>query len=116
MRYPEKNEKNANLLLIQKGASAVDAMGKILSLNPKERKTPEQLDKEKLDSNLIAVLSSVEMITAKEINSRLHLDWKDDKMKRYLDNMQQTEKVKVKNRIYYRMKGKFQQGLFDDQI
>ena len=116
VRYPEKNEKNANLLLIQKGASAVDAMGKILSLNPEERKTPEQLNKEKLDSDLIAVLSSVEMITAKEINSRLHLDWKDDKMKRYLDNMQQTEKVKVRNRIYYRLKGKFQQGLFDDQI
>lgn len=113
VRYPEKNEKNANLLLIQKGASAVDAMGKILSLNPEEQKTPEQLEKEKLDSDLIAVLSSVEMITAKEINSRLHLDWKDDKMKRYLDNMQQTERIKVRNRIYYRLKGKFQQGLFD---
>ena len=54
--------------------------------------------------------------TAKEIISRLNLDWKDDKMKRYLDNMQQVEKIKVKNRIYYRRKGKAQQGLFDGQI
>jgi len=114
VRYPEKNEKNANLLLIQKGASAVDAMGKALSLNPEEQKSPEQLKKEKLDSDLIAIFNSVEMITAKEIISRLHLEWKDDKMKRYLDKMQQVEKVKARNRIYYRLKGKSQQGLFDD--
>lgn len=114
VRYPEKNEKIANLLLIQKGASAVDAMGKTLSLNPKEQKTPEQIKKEKLDSDLIAVLNSVEMITAKEIVNRLHLDLKDDNMKRYLDKMQHVEKIKVKNRIYYRIKGKLQQGLFDE--
>jgi len=116
VRYPEKNEKNANLLLIQKGASAVDAMGKILSLNPEEQKTPEQIKKEELDSNLIAVLNSVEKISAKEIINRLRLEWKDDKMKRYLDKMQQVEKIKINNRIYYRLKGKLQQGLFDDQI
>lgn len=114
VRYPEKNEKNANLLLIQKGASAVDAVGNTLSLNPEEQKTPEQLKKEKLDSDLIAVLNSVEKITAKEIISRLHLEWKDDKMKRYLDKMQQVEKIKIKIRIYYRLKGKSEQGLFDD--
>lgn len=116
VRYPEKNEKNANLLLIQKGASAVDALGKTLSLNPEERKTPEQFQKEKMESDLIAVFNSVEKITAKEIISRLHLDWKDDKMKRYLNNIQQVEKIKIKNRIYYRLKGKSEQGLFDDQM
>lgn len=116
VRYPEKNEKNANLLLIQKGASAVDALGKTLSLNPEEQKTPEQLKKEKLDSDLISVLNSVEKITAKEIISRLHIEWKDDKMKRYLDNIQQVEKIKIKNRIYYRLKGKSEIGLFDDQM
>lgn len=116
VRYPEKDEKNANLLLIQKGASAVDIKGNTLSLSSEEQKTPEQLNKEKLDSELIAILNSVEMISAKEIINRLHLDWKDDKMKRYLDNMQQAEKIKVKNRIYYRQKGKTQRGLFDGQI
>ena len=116
VRYPEKDEKNANLLLIQKGASAVDITGNTLSLSSEEQKTPEQLNKEKLDSDIIAILNSVEMISAKEIINRLHLDWKDDKMKRYLDNMQQVEKIKVKNRIYYRQKGKTQRGLFDSQI
>lgn len=116
VRYPEKNEKNANLLLIQNGASAVDISGNILSLSPEELKTPEQLNKEKLDAELIKILNSVEMISAKEIIARLRLDWKDDKMKRYLDNKEQVEKIKIKNRIYYRLKGNTQLELFDDQI
>lgn len=116
VRYPEKNEKNANLLLIQNGASAVDISGNILSLSLEELKTPEQLNKEKLDAELIKILNSVEMISAKEIITRLRLDWKDDKMKRYLDNKEQVEKIKVKNRIYYRLKGNTQLELFDDQI
>lgn len=116
VRYPEKNEQNANLLLIQNGASAVDISGNILSLSPEELRTPEQLNKEKLDAELIKILNSVEMISAKEIITRLRLDWKDDKMKRYLDNKEQVEKIKVKNRIYYRLKGNTQLELFDDQI
>ena len=116
VRYHEKKEKNANLLLIQNGASAVDISGNILSLSPEELKTPEQLNKEKLDAELIKILNSVEMISAKEIITRLRLDWKDDKMKRYLDNKEQVEKIKVKNRIYYRLKGNTQLELFDDQI
>ena len=91
-------------------------MGNILSLSPEEQKTPEQLNKEKLNSELITILNSVEKLSAKEIITRLHLDWKDDKMKRYLDNMEQIEKIKVKNRIYYRLKGNTQLGLFECQI
>ena len=116
VRYPEKKEKNANLLLIQKGASAVDFYGNSLTLSPEEQKTPDEIKKEKLDSELIAILNSVEKISVKEIIGRLSLDWKDDKMKRYLDNMQQVEKIKIKNRIYYRLKGKAEIGLFDGQI
>ena len=116
VRYPEKNEKNANLLLIQKGASAIDITGRTITLSSEEQKTPDQLKKEKMDSEIMALLNRVEKISAKEIISRLNLDWKDDKMKRYLDNMQQAEKIKIKNRIYYRLKGNEQQGLFDGQI
>ena len=116
VRYPEKKERNANLLLIQKGASAVDFYGNSLTLSPEEQKTPDEIKKEKLDSELIAILNSVEKISVKEIIGRLSLDWKDDKMKRYLDNMQQVEKIKIKNRIYYRLKGKVEIGLFYGQI
>lgn len=116
VRYPEKNEENANLLLIQNGAYAVDILGNILTLSSEEQKAPEQFKKEQLESGIIALLNSVEMISAQDIISRLHLDWKDDKMKRYLDKMHQAERIKVKNRIYYRLKGKAEQGLFDGQL
>lgn len=116
VRYPERSEENANLLLIQKGASAVDATGNIISLSPEEQKTPEQLNKEKLYSELITILNNAKKLSAKEIITQLHLDWKDDKMKRYLGNMEQVEKIKEKNRIYYRIKGSTQLELFDSQI
>ena len=116
VRYPEKNEKNANLLLIQRGASAVDLSGSPITLSHEEQMTPEQLKKEKMDAELIAILKNIEMISVKDIINKLNLDWKDDKMKRYLENMQNVEKIKIKNRIYYRLKGKVQQGLFDHQM
>ena len=112
VRYPDNNEKNANRLLIQKGAFAVDICGKTLTISPNEQKAPKQLEKDTLDSNIIAVLNSVEMISAKEIISTLHIDWRDDKMKRYLEKMSQVEKKKIQNRIYYNLKGKAQRELF----
>lgn len=112
VRYPDGKEKNANRLIIQKGASAVDIFGKVLTLSHNDQKTPEQLEKNALDSNIISVLKNVEMISAKEIISRLHIDWRDDKMKRYLEKMSQVEKKKIKNRIYYKLKGNMQRELF----
>lgn len=116
IRYPDQNEKNANLLLIQKGGIAVDIKGNILTPCPEKLKAPEQSNKERLDSDIITILSSVDMISAKEMISKLGLDWKEDKLKRYLDKLIQVEKTKYKNRIYYKLKGKEQQGLFDNQI
>ena len=74
------------------------------------------MNKEKLDAELIKILNSVEMISAKEIITQLRWDWKDDKMKRNVNNKEQVEKIKVKNRIYYRLKGNTQLELFDDQL
>ena len=113
VRYPNKNEKNANLQLIQKGAVAVDINGRPLSLNPEETKSPEQLQKEKFDSEILEILNKSDMITTKEIITRMNLDWKDTKMKKYLDELQFVEKTKIKNRVYFRLKGKAPKGFFD---
>lgn len=114
VRYPEKSEKNANLLLIQKGAMAISLEGQVLSLSPEEQKTPRQLQKEQLNSNIVTLLSSVDKLSAKDIISRLKLEWKDEKMKKYLEGIQQVEKIKVKNRIFFRLKGKSELVLFSD--
>lgn len=115
VRYPEKGEKNANMLLIQKGAAAVNMDGEILHLSAEEQKSPEQLQKEKMAADIMTILNSVEMISAKELISRLHIDWKDDKMKRYLESLPSIEKTKVKNRVFYHLKGKAQPNLFADE-
>lgn len=114
VRYPDKNEKNANLLLIQKKAKAVDINGQIIELSEEEQKTPEQLAKEKLDSGIIEILNKVDMISAKDIIIRLQSDMSQDRMKRYLESMPQVDKVKVKNRVYFKLIGKIQQELFID--
>lgn len=52
------------------------------------------------------------MISPKELLDRLSLTWKPDKMSRFLDAMPQVEKLKVKNRNFYRLKDKKEADLF----
>ena len=104
------------MLLIQKGATAVDIEGNILALDPEECKTPEQRAKEKMDSEIISILKRHNMVAVKELLELLDTTWKEDKMKRYLENMEQVEKTKIKNRVYYRIKGKIEESLFGDSL
>jgi DNA protecting protein DprA len=112
VRYPDGSENNANILLIQKGASAVDIFGNIITLDLDEQKDCGLKEIEKTDSDILALINSVDMISVKDIISGLRLEWKEEKVRRYLDNLQNIEKVKIKNRVYYRIKGR-QSGLFD---
>lgn len=112
VRYPEHKEKNANMLLIQKGANAVDIIGTELTLSPNERMTPEQLEHKQLCTTIESILQSIDMISPKELLDRLSLTWKPDKMSRFLDAMPQVEKLKVKNRNFYRLKDKKEADLF----
>lgn len=114
VRHPEKNEKNANMLLIQKGALPINMNGEIITLTSEGQKAPEQISTEKLNSDVIKILNSVEMISAKEIIIRLHKEWKEEKMKKHLEKMQEVEKIKVKNRVFFRLKGKVGQWLLFD--
>ena len=115
VRYPDKNEKNANILLVQKGASAVDINGQILTLSVDEQKTSEQLQEEQFDLQIMEIFNMVDRISAKDIIQRLNIEWKDDKMKKYLENLQQVEKKKIGTCVYYSLKNKKsqqQQSLF----
>ncbi len=112
VRYPEKNENNANLLLIQKGASAVDIRGNILTISDEDKKTPEQLEDERLSQKIIKILNNVDKLSTSDIINRLALDWKTDKMRRYLEKIEKIEKLKIKNKYYFRLKGR--KGLFDN--
>lgn len=112
VRYPEKDENNANMLLIQKGANAVDLTGHEINLSPEERMTPEQLERERIHSRIIAILNKVDKATSKDLIMRMNLEWKLDKMNRFLESMPQVEKQKIKTRNYFCLKNKMKPDLF----
>ena len=112
VRYPSNDEKNANILLIQKGATAVDFNGNIIELSQDELKSQEQLTKEKLDSDIVRLLQTVDIISVQEIIKRLNTDINENKIRKHLDTMSQVEKKKVKNRIFYSYKGRISNDLF----
>lgn len=114
VRFPEKDETNANLRLIQKGALAVDINGKGIQLNPEISKTKDELQAEELESNILTLLNRVEKVSAKEIINHLNLDIKENTLKKHLEKMQNVEKIKIKNRIFFRIKGRTEQILLLD--
>ena len=76
IRYPEQNEKNANMTLIQKGCIPVDMTGKPLDLDLP--KSDLEIEKE-----VIAGLESAlkgKQLTVNDLLKILHLDWKGTKL------------------------------------
>lgn len=82
--------------------------------DPEELKTPDQQQKEKLDMDILSILNSVERISAKDIVGRLNIDWKDDKMKRYLGGLEQVKRKKIGRYVYFYVKKEHQKDLFSD--
>ena len=105
VRWPNNNEMNANKILIQKGASSVDINGNIYNPSIEDLKTDEQRSCERINSKLISILSSGRLLSLKEILSKLNIEWSDAKIKKHLESMPEIEKSKIKNRVYYSLKG-----------
>jgi len=83
VRYPEANEKNANMLLIQKGAIPVDAQGEIMTLSEDAFKSPEEKAKDKINE----LLTPGVYLSSREINEKLSLGLSDAQMKKLLRSM-----------------------------
>ena len=103
VRYPNPIEKNANLKLIQKGATAVDMFGNIKSLNSEELLSEDEKEYKKIDDAIMDLLLRTPM-TSKIIGEKLNLDWSDPKIKKYLRGMPNVVEFKEKNKIYFRVK------------
>lgn len=112
VRWPETGEKNANILLIQKGAAAVDLMGNSINISPEDAKTPEQEENDNINEKILVYLNKHEKASSKDILSLLKLDWTDNRMKKHLETIKEVEKIKIKNRIYYQLKEKVSNDLF----
>ena len=110
VRKPEPTEKNANLILIQKGAAPVDFNGKELL----KTYSPSILDQvsvvqesNEIDSLEIKICSAINSrpLSAKEIKSKLNLDWTTQKLNIYLKKLGFIEVVKGNKSNLYKLKG-----------
>lgn len=116
VRYPRANEKNANNVLIHKGAHPVDHQGKLLvqySL-PDTTCTINDFSVEygQDESRILELLSHLEL-TSKEIIARLGLAWTPAKMTQYLKQHDRIEVIK-KSPLRFRLKNaKRELTLFD---
>ena len=110
VRKPESDEKNANNILIQKGALPVDFNGIELHENFSATNTdhtsidPDATDSESLDTIIRASLNE-RPLNAKELLVKLNLSWTTQKLNSYLKKLDFVEVVKEKNINLYKLKG-----------
>jgi DNA protecting protein DprA len=110
VRFPEPQESNANILLIEQGAKPVDSLGYLLDISTLGIKNPAE-EKAKFEEQVRKLLSTGGH-TSKSILEVLKLDWTDAKVRKELRSLSFIEEYKEKNRIYFRIKGTGEATLF----
>ena len=93
VRQPESDEKNANNLLILKGAIPVDMNGDQIEIK----------DEENLKTKLTELLSSG-YLTADEIKQKLQLDIEPKELGYFLSGLDFIEPLKINNKKFFRLK------------
>jgi DNA protecting protein DprA len=118
VRTPEPNEKNANNLLIQKGAIAVDENGvEKSSLAYSDQNYSSSMVEEPSGSVNNSINERImkafkgSPLSTKEILEKAGLDWTIIKLKAHLQKMEEIQKVEKGNKTMYALKGnQVQQG------
>jgi DNA processing protein len=126
VRQADSNEKNANSLLIQKGAIPVGLDGKEIEVIPynidtfeqpvlvKESEEKYQLE-DSLEKKILSVFNGT-ALTAKEILCKLDMELNTQKLTGILKKLSQIEIIKTKKPYKFQLKDKFdqpQKSLFD---
>ena len=113
VRQPDGYEQNANALLINKGAIAVDFDGKKIESHEESLVVNEPdepyIRKESLEEKVLAVLNG-KPVTAKEILDKLSLDLTSQKLNDLLKGLAQVEIIKSTKPYKFRLKDKSDQA------
>lgn len=110
VRNPEATEKNANKILIQKGATPVDFNGNDVTITydttllEQISVVQEPNESENLNDKIRASFNG-RTLTAKELLTRLNLNWTTQKLNNYLKKLDFVENVKEKRTNLYKLKG-----------
>lgn len=109
VRQSDLHEQNANAILIEKGAIAVDFDGKeiyersLVVSEPESIYTPSPA--EPLEERILAILNG-RPVTAQEILDRLHLNLTSQQLNGILKGLAQVEIIKAKKPHMFRLKDK----------
>ena len=117
VRKPEAIEKNANNILIQKGAVPVDFNGNELA-KTYDTTLSNQIsvvqepsnDLESIDNRIRSVFNG-RPLTTKELLTKLNLNWTAKKLNDYLKKLDFVENVKEKRTNLYKLKGETKQEI-----
>ena len=96
VRVPEKNEKCANLLLIEKGATPVDIEGKQIQLKIQKPKSQSEIKED-----IINLLKQGAAFKLKELQQKLELTIPDKDLKTLLDDSGSFDKTKKGKATFY---------------
>lgn len=117
VRKPEAIEKNANNILIQKGAVPVDFNGNELAItydttlsNQISVVQEPSNDLESIDNRIRSVFNG-RPLTTKELLTKLNLNWTAKKLNDYLKKSDFVENVKEKRTNLYKLKGETKQEI-----
>lgn len=110
VRKPESSEKNANNILIEKGAIPVDFNGNEVAkpyhaLESQQVSMVEEADESQALATKIRLAFKGQTLTAKDLLTRLELDWTVQKMNNYLKKLDFVETFKEKKTNRYKLKG-----------
>ncbi len=105
VRKPNENEKNANLILIEKGAKAVDFEGNIIE-NETIIETTQKLNgtSEKNGIGEVITLLEKQALTSKQILEKVDLNMSDKELTKKLKSLPNIQTVKKSNKIHYFVK------------
>ncbi len=109
VRNPDTTEKNANLLLIQKGAVPVDFNGNVISKTydttiEQVSVVQEPNETESVDKKICSAFNG-RPLHANELLVKLGMDWTVEKLTAYLKKLDFIEIVKDKRTSLYKLKG-----------
>lgn len=116
VRKPEATEKNANNILIQKGAVPIDFNGNELvktydtTLSDQISVVQEPNESDNLNDKIRSVFNE-RPLTAKELLTKLNLTWTTQKLNNYLKKLDFVENVKEKRTTLYKLKGEPKQEI-----
>lgn len=104
VRKPNKGEKNANRILIEKGARSVDFEGNLIDTEVAQTVQELNATSEKNGIEAVVILLAKQTLTPKQILEKVQLNMSDKELTKKLKSLPNIQVIKKLNKIHYFIK------------